>query len=163
MSERKLTNLIKTTCWGSFLVKQGPNPLSSKPFWKRINRFRNKPYRGIPTLFNQTIELKTDEEKALAFGNKLLDTFNINPNDESIFNSANKIKIKNYIENEEYKRIFSIILLFKKLFLMLKESRITMIEKKVDKSDIKNYRPTICTAIFSKLFEKVIDQRRSSS
>ena len=78
--------------------------MSFKPFWKRINRFRNKPNKGIPTLLHESKELRTDIEKATAFGNKLFDTFNENPQDDSLFNSMNKTKIENYIINEEFKK-----------------------------------------------------------
>ena len=93
--------------------------------------------------------------------------------------STNELKqsIKNYKDSPDYNQIISKCLkylldqtikyvaeifnvsIIGKIIPCWKESRITMIEKKGDKSDLKNYRPISCTAIFSKLFEKVIAQR----
>ena len=56
--------------WLKFLNSQGANSLSSKPFWKRINRYRNKANKGIPTLLHNGVELKSDSEKVLAFDKK---------------------------------------------------------------------------------------------
>ena len=55
---------FESSSWKNFVEKQGPNPMSSKPWWKRINRFRKKRNNGIPTLFVNNKELKTDIEKA---------------------------------------------------------------------------------------------------
>ena len=39
--------------WNEFLKSQGPHPLSSVPFWKRINRLRsNKRHKKIETLIS---------------------------------------------------------------------------------------------------------------
>lgn len=46
-----------------FLRTLGPSLISTKPFWKRIKRFRSKPDKGIPTFLAGDIEYDTDEKK----------------------------------------------------------------------------------------------------
>ena len=57
---RKLYNLLtkivqgemkahKNNSWENFLSSIGPNPLSSKPFWNRINKLRNKKKKKLNT------------------------------------------------------------------------------------------------------------------
>ena len=59
------------------MSKIGQNPLSTKPYWRRINRIRNKKEpKDIPSLIinDNLIELNID--KAKAFGNRLNSIFN---------------------------------------------------------------------------------------
>ena len=59
----------------------GPSPLSTKPFWRRINRIRNKKRpSAIPDIHLDCKILETDEEKANAFADRL----------ENIFSNENK-------------------------------------------------------------------------
>ncbi|RNA17472.1 hypothetical protein BpHYR1_022297 [Brachionus plicatilis] len=54
----------------------GKNTLSSRPFWKKINRFRSKKCsKQIPSLLKDGIEFKTDIDKGKIFGNILASTF----------------------------------------------------------------------------------------
>ncbi|RMZ97234.1 hypothetical protein BpHYR1_038510 [Brachionus plicatilis] len=50
--------------WLEFINKTGKNPLSSRPFWRKINKFRsNKSPRQIPSLFKDGKEFNTDIDK----------------------------------------------------------------------------------------------------
>ena len=75
---------FNNNCWQTFLNKQGKNPLSSTPFWRKINMFRNKKTSNeIPTLVNGDVELSSAEDKACAFAKKLANTFSETPISES--------------------------------------------------------------------------------
>ena len=51
MEANKAIQEFKHSQWQKFLEQQGPSPLSSIPFWKRINRLReSKRKRKIETL-----------------------------------------------------------------------------------------------------------------
>ena len=85
------------------MSKIGQNPLSTKPYWRRINRIRNKKEpKDIPSLIiNDTlIELNTD--KAKAFGNRLNSIFNNSELDEVNFNLNHKKFVNNFINKKEY-------------------------------------------------------------
>ncbi|RNA02709.1 RNA-directed DNA polymerase from mobile element jockey-like [Brachionus plicatilis] len=57
----------------------GKNPLSSRPFWEKINKFRSKKSsKLIPTLLANNQELSTDSEKGKFFGEFLSLTFSSN-------------------------------------------------------------------------------------
>jgi len=79
---------FKAEQWQKFLNGLEGKPLTSKPFWKRINRVRNKrKTNNIPTLINKENdqELTTDEMKANFFGKKLAKTFS---KDDPVYNST---------------------------------------------------------------------------
>ncbi len=62
--------------WANFVAKVDPNPISAKPFWQRINRFRNNPESNtIPTLKENNRVYKTDQEKADLFALHLATQF----------------------------------------------------------------------------------------
>ncbi|RNA24502.1 RNA-directed DNA polymerase from mobile element jockey-like, partial [Brachionus plicatilis] len=62
--------------WQDFIYKMGKNTLSSRPFWKKINKFRSKKCsKQIPSLLKDGIEFKTDIDKGKIFGNILASTF----------------------------------------------------------------------------------------
>lgn len=89
---------FKSHQWQRFLEKLGPHILSTIPFWRRINRFRGKKTsKTIGTLKVNDTLIKTDEEKATVFSNKLFNTFNedINPR----FCVAKKNTVNEYFDN----------------------------------------------------------------
>ena len=54
----------------------GPRPLSSVPFWKRINRLRkNSKNKNVGTLEVNGTKLTSDADKANAMADKLEQTF----------------------------------------------------------------------------------------
>jgi len=61
----------------NFLDKLEKTPVSTKPFWSKINKTRVKNNsNNIPTLIKEGIELTTDDAKANLFAEKLKNTFN---------------------------------------------------------------------------------------
>ena len=70
--------------WATFNQKFGKNPLSSRPFWQRINRFRNNKNtlnRKIPTLYHEGLTYETSKYKAEVFSEILAKTFSPNNTD----------------------------------------------------------------------------------
>ena len=89
--------------WNNFINKIGPCPLSTKAYWKRINRVRNKKQQNkFPNLMINNTLIDTDEEKAKAFGSKLFRTFNNQIEDTQTFNEHHQQFIDNFINNELY-------------------------------------------------------------
>ena len=85
---------LKNKEWLDFLDKQGKNPLSTKPFWQRINKLKgNKISKSIPTLKKEDILFETDKSKANLFSDILKSTFS-DQNDEK-FNMEHRINIEN--------------------------------------------------------------------
>ena len=87
---------FKSKKWNDFVASLGPCPLSTKPYWQRINRIRKKKVtRGIPYINLDSKVLSTDEEKAKAFSAKLRNTFS---EDQSYSNSFNE-EHKSFVDN----------------------------------------------------------------
>ena len=85
----------KMNQWQEFLAKQGKNPLSTIPFWKRINRLReSKRRKKIGLLVVNGQEYSTNREKADLFAENLEKKFNseTNPN----FNEFNFKKVEEF-------------------------------------------------------------------
>ena len=200
---------FKSKQWSNFIEKLGSYPTSTKAYWNRINRLRNKKQTNtIPTIIHNNIRLDNDESKAKAFGEKLAKTFT-DENDPT-FSEEQKnfvdevISSKNYIKNfpnityeqislDELNEVINNLnnkgsldnhkisnLMIKKLPnkfkiklkdylnqsinssilpISSKESIITMIPKKGDATELKNYRPISSTSCISKLLEKIIHSR----
>lgn len=87
--------------WKFFLDRLPKNPVSTKPFWQKINKIRKKKDSNIiPTLYKDNVEYKTDSEKAFIFATKLQSTFN-----ESNVNSFDRLakeKIDDEINNKKF-------------------------------------------------------------
>lgn len=92
----------KNKLWTQFLEKAGKNPVSSRPFWQRVNALRsNKSASRIPCLLQgvtdiegkkKTAVIEKDEEKAEIFRRLLSDRF-AGANDMR-FNSQHKVQIE---------------------------------------------------------------------
>ena len=92
---------FKNAQWRAFLDRIGPKPLSTVPFWKRINRLRNKKRpQTINTLEKDGFELNTDEEKATVFAEKLKATFT--PVNNGRYDENHRAKIEEYVRNRKY-------------------------------------------------------------
>ena len=96
-------NEHKCKKWNMFLKKMGPSPISSKPFWQRINSIRTK------KTHNKTPKIKINNEiindkKIIAnvFQEKLFKIFNHNVEDELTYNINHKNLIDNFVEQKEY-------------------------------------------------------------
>lgn len=87
---------FKSNNWQEFVNRLGPSVTSSKTYWQRINRIKEKKKpKTIPDIIHNDKCLSTDEEKARAFGDKLKTTFNEDPEQEKDFNK----KHKQYVDN----------------------------------------------------------------
>ena len=105
----KLTSLVRLgmsdhrdKCWVSFLERVGPNPISSRPFWQKINKFRGGGgSKSLPLLKHNNTEYSTDRGKSELFGEILKETFKINsePNDLAFTE-----KIDQFINNRRTKK-----------------------------------------------------------
>jgi len=85
----------------NFLNKLEKTPVSTKPFWQRVNQTRKKNNSdSIPTLTKDGVDYKTDEEKANLFAEKLKNTFN--ESDPLDFDNVFKQKIDEIINDKQY-------------------------------------------------------------
>jgi endonuclease/exonuclease/phosphatase family metal-dependent hydrolase len=110
----KITNEVKALIrnhkektWKFFLDKIGPHPVSSRPFWAKINQARTANKAVVfPTLEKNNQFFKTSEEKAHIFSKLLSTTFNDEGNDnefDSSFKEEVNMKIRNYtFENSDF-------------------------------------------------------------
>ena len=74
-------------------IKLGMRPLSTKSFWNRINRLKNKKQQNkIPIIVENEIRLETDDDKANAFGRKLELTFS-----DQLCNTDHKSYVEEYV------------------------------------------------------------------
>ena len=84
----------------------GPNPLSSVPFWKRINRLRgNKRSTNVANLKENGIKYTTDTEKAEILADRLEKIFGNENNEE--FNSDHFHMINNMADKGEYSKLYT--------------------------------------------------------
>ena len=82
--------------WSEFLKKQGPHPLSSVPFWKRINRLRsNKRQKKIESIVLNEILYENDVDKANIFADNLEKKFKNETNE--FYNENHKNDIESFI------------------------------------------------------------------
>lgn len=96
-------SLFKSEQWNSFLNSIGKNPVSSIPFWKRINKLRNKPEsKAIPTLISNNKIYDSATEKANLFAENLASTLNEQHNSTNSFNQKHKLKIDQFVINNEF-------------------------------------------------------------
>ena len=93
--------MLRSSQWTEFMKKTGPNPLSSVPFWKRINRLRQrKKPNTIGTLERDGVAYTKDEDKAKIFAERLFETFNENSRES--FDVNFKEKINSYVNGKKY-------------------------------------------------------------
>ncbi len=100
---------FKSEKWQKFLDNIQSKQLTSKPFWKKISKARNKrKQNSIPTLIHPTTkeEIADDLEKAQFFGQKLQKTFSTNDQDyNKTFDNTHHEKIKKW--HDEFTNINS--------------------------------------------------------
>lgn len=91
---------FKESKWINFLLNLGKNPVTTVPFWNRINLVRNgRKSNGIGHLSVNGVTITDDKTKVELFSDKLSKTFNHDPNDSFKFNDAHKAKVENNILN----------------------------------------------------------------
>jgi hypothetical protein len=85
--------------WKEFIKRQGKSPLSSIPFWRRINRLReSKRKRGRSSLLIDGQHIQGSKEQADIFANNLEKKFS-DENSEH-FDGQNKAKVEGFMEND---------------------------------------------------------------
>jgi hypothetical protein len=100
---RKEIDALVNTNWNSFIAKQGKNPISSKPFWQKINKFRgNTNSNSTPTLKNNNKDYEEDKDKANIFAELLKITFS-DENDEK-FDAKFKDRVEKVVDQHDYTR-----------------------------------------------------------
>ena len=97
---------IKEEKWDNFLVglKQR-QPVSTKPFWQRINKFRNKKAPKMSTINFENKSYESDEDKANLFANKYKKVFSDTNNPE--FDNNFKNTVEDFIQSKEYENMYS--------------------------------------------------------
>jgi hypothetical protein len=92
--------------WNDFLNRQGKSPLSTIPFWKRINRLReSKRKNSSGALLVDGKVVDSSEEKANVFADSLEKKFS---NDEnSHFKEGKKIEIEEFLMKENFESLYS--------------------------------------------------------
>jgi exonuclease III len=87
--------------WSDFLEKLGPHPLSTAPFWKRINRLRGtKKRKNIESLINEGIEIKDSKMITKIFADRLEGVFHNETN--SNFNEIKRKEVEDFVNHEKY-------------------------------------------------------------
>ncbi|RNA18101.1 hypothetical protein BpHYR1_004726, partial [Brachionus plicatilis] len=85
----------------TFLKSVGPNPNSSRPFWKKVNSFKNNSYGNvIPRLVLNSKEFKKDSEKGTLFRETIGETFTQERNDS--FDNDFRDMIEEFVANKDY-------------------------------------------------------------
>ena len=93
---------LRDQAWQNFIQKCNRNPLSSRPFWQKINKIRfNKSNKNIPTLIHNDMSYETDLEKANLFSSLLKNIFSNCPDDQT------DVDFNEEVENKEKKRAYS--------------------------------------------------------
>ena len=94
------------TQWNEFLKRMGPSPLSSVPFWRRLNRLRgNKRSTNIATLEENGIKYTKDSEKAEILADRLEKIFGDDDNNE--FDKTHFDSINNSINRGEFSNLYT--------------------------------------------------------
>jgi hypothetical protein len=97
---------FKLAQWHEFLERQGPNPLSSVPFWKRINRLRASKRTKNVNFIRVNDELTNDGKiVANAFGDELEKKFSLDENHN--YDNETKENIKKFFDENTIENSFS--------------------------------------------------------
>ncbi len=92
--------------WNKFILKCGRSPLSSKPFWNKINEFRsNTTNKSIPTLTHEGAHFETDSDKASLFSSVLGKVFSDEVNPANNFDDEFKKRVENENSKEDYSNV----------------------------------------------------------
>jgi hypothetical protein len=97
---------LKEDKWESFLKGlKNKTPVSTKPFWQKVNKFRKNKESNIPNMMHEGKKLVTDEDKANCFADKYKIVFSNeeNPN----FDSKFKRETEEFIKNRKYEELFT--------------------------------------------------------
>jgi hypothetical protein len=96
-------SIFNQSKWKEFIKKMGPHPLSTIPFWRRINRLRNKTQQqNVGDLMIDGLKITTNSGKAKVLADRLEGVFSsdIDPKDDrSNFQDINQKMNDGGIEN----------------------------------------------------------------
>jgi hypothetical protein len=97
---------FKRNNWEAFLLRQGKAPLSSAPFWKRINRLRaNKRRNTIRSLSSNNGNISDPVEMANIFANDLEAKFRTDSNPR--YDESHKSNIEHFLSSLAFENSFS--------------------------------------------------------
>ena len=97
---------FKQRNWKEFLARQGKAPLSSAPFWKRINRLRaNKRRNTIRSLSSNNTTITDPVEMANIFASDLEVKFRTDTNPR--YDEHHKSNIENFLSSSAFENSFS--------------------------------------------------------
>jgi hypothetical protein len=97
---------FKLNNWEEFLRRQGKSPLSSAPFWKRINRLRaNKRRNVIRSLTIGGASISDPEKLANIFANDLETKFRTDDNPR--YDEVHKGNIESFLSSQAFDNSFS--------------------------------------------------------
>jgi hypothetical protein len=85
--------------WHDFIKKMGPHPLSTIPFWRRINRLHSQPQqKNVADLNVEGVTITTNEGKAKVLADRLENIFTNDENDK--FSKDKFDEVENKLANE---------------------------------------------------------------
>ena len=92
---------LKNSDWQNFTRKQGVNPISTKPFWQKINSIRgNQSNNNLPVLKKDGKTYESDSDKAQLFADILKTTFSNQSNQD--YDEIFKQKVEQVINNHDF-------------------------------------------------------------
>jgi hypothetical protein len=102
----ELISKYKQEQWQEFLNRQGKSPLSTIPFWKRINRLREskRASKAGALLVNGKV-IDSSKEKANVFADNLEKKFRHDEN--SHFKEEKKLEIEQFLTKENFESLYS--------------------------------------------------------
>jgi hypothetical protein len=102
----ELISKYKQEQWQEFLNRQGKSPLSTIPFWKRINRLREskRASKAGALLVNGKV-IDSSKEKANVFADNLEKKFSHDEN--SHFKEEKKLEIEQFLTKENFESLYS--------------------------------------------------------
>ncbi len=91
---------FKNSDWQNFTRKQGFNPISTKPFWQKINSIRgNHSNNNLPVLKKDGKTYESDNDKASLFADILKMTFSDQSNQH--YDEIFKQNVEQVINNHD--------------------------------------------------------------
>lgn len=97
---------FKQEQWKNFIKRQGKHPLSTIPFWKRINRLReSKRKKKIASLVHNGTYITENSLKAELFAEKLEKKFKLDENDA--FNNTHRTNVDSFIMTGQLEQHFT--------------------------------------------------------
>jgi len=115
----------KRQTWTKLVSSFGPRIWSSQSYWREIKN--RKKQKSIGTLVLNDQELIKDEDKAEVFRVEFVNKLNENEKYSQSFNSAHKIFVENFIDNNEFESLYT-----DKSIRLITPTEIEMVIKKLN-------------------------------